>query len=419
MNQKSYDSLFEKLLLATKTVATNSMSQAASNVIEDQEGNCNTMVSVDGSWQRRGHSSHNGIVTAISVTTGKALDIEILTSYCKGCAQWSKEQESTSQYRKWKKTHNCHLNHTGSAGSMEPEGAIRIFSRSVAERGLRYTEYLGDGDSASYSKVKESMPYGDVIVSKSEFIGHIQKRVGARLRRLCQQYKGKKLEDGKPLMGKNRLTNKVIHTLQNYYGIAIRQNTDSLIDMINAVWASLYHVASSDESPNHFMCPTGGDSWCKWQKDAATCKHTLGLPAAIVSLLEPIYDDLSNANLLAKCLHGKTQNPIECLNKVVWSRCPKEVWVCVNTLQQAAYAAVAHFNDGSKSFINILEQLGIDAGHFCHTACQKMDNLRIDKSKRRSSEVSKRRRKTLRAIKKGFQDKHTAQEGTSYEKGAF
>ena len=127
MNQKSYDSLFEKLLLATKTVATNSMSQAASNVIENQEGNCNTVVSVDGSWQRRGHSSHNGIVTAISVITGKALDIEILTNYCKGCAQWSKEQESTSQYKKWKETHNCHLNHTGSAGSMEPEGAIRIF----------------------------------------------------------------------------------------------------------------------------------------------------------------------------------------------------------------------------------------------------------------------------------------------------
>ena len=102
---------------------------------------------------------------------------------------------------------------------------------------------------------------------------------------------------------------------------------------------------------------------------------------------------------------------------MVWSRCPKEVWVCVNTLQQAAYTPVAHFNDGYKSFINILEQLGIDADHFCHTACQKMDNLRIDKSKR-SSEVSKRR-KTLRAIKKEFQDKHTAKEGTSYEKGAF
>ena len=158
------------------------------------------------------------------------------------------------------------------------------------------------------------MPYGDVIVSKSECIGHIQKRIGARLQRLCQQYKGKKLEDGKPLMGKNRLTNKVIDTLQNYYGMAIQQNTDSLIDMRNAVWASLYHVASSDESPNHFMWPTGNDSWCKWQKDAATYKHTLGLPAAIVSLLEPIYDDLSNANLLAKCLHGKTQNPNECLN---------------------------------------------------------------------------------------------------------
>ena len=89
-------------------------------------------------------------------------------------------------------------------------------------------------------------------------------------------------------MGKNRLTKKVIDTLQNYYGMAIQQNTDSSIDTINAVWDSLYHVASSDESPNYSMCPTGNDSWYKWQKHAATYKHTHGLPAAIVSLLEPI-----------------------------------------------------------------------------------------------------------------------------------
>ena len=30
---------------------------------------------------------------------------------------------------------------------MEVTGATRIFDRSVEKRGLRYTEYLGDGDS--------------------------------------------------------------------------------------------------------------------------------------------------------------------------------------------------------------------------------------------------------------------------------
>ena len=52
------------------------------------------MVSVDGTRQRRGHNSHNGVVTAISVTTGKALDVEVLSNYCKGCSQWKNKKNS-------------------------------------------------------------------------------------------------------------------------------------------------------------------------------------------------------------------------------------------------------------------------------------------------------------------------------------
>ncbi len=33
------------------------------------EGECG--ISLDGSWQKRGHASHNGIVTAISLDTKK------------------------------------------------------------------------------------------------------------------------------------------------------------------------------------------------------------------------------------------------------------------------------------------------------------------------------------------------------------
>jgi len=110
--------------------------------------------------------------------------------------------------------------------------------------------------------------------------------------------------------------------------MAIRQNTHSLVEMINAVYASsLYHIASTDENPNHSMCPIGEDSWCKWQKDPENYNHQYGLPEPVVELLESIYEDLSDPNLHAKCLHGKTQNPNEYLNKVIWSRCPKEVWV--------------------------------------------------------------------------------------------
>jgi hypothetical protein len=54
-------------------------------------------------------------------------------------------------------------------------------------------------------------------------VGNVQKRMGARLRKLKQEYKGKKLEDGKSISGQGRLTVKEIDSLQNYYGMAIRR----------------------------------------------------------------------------------------------------------------------------------------------------------------------------------------------------
>lgn len=47
-------------------------------------------------------------------------------------------------------------------------------------------------------------------IVKLECIGHIQKRVGGRLRRLVKDYKGRKLDDGKSIGGRGRLSQKEI-----------------------------------------------------------------------------------------------------------------------------------------------------------------------------------------------------------------
>ena len=72
-------------------------------------------------------------------------------------------------------------------------------------------------------------------VVKYECIGHVQKRVGNRLRKLKKKVKG--------LSG---LTDSVIDKLQNYYGMAIRSNVNDLESMKSAVAAVLFHVASTD-----------------------------------------------------------------------------------------------------------------------------------------------------------------------------
>ena len=124
--------------------------------------------------------------------------------------------------------HECDINHEGSsAGSMEAAGIVECFMSSEDDRKLWYINYIGDGDSKSYSDVVAHDPYHGKGVRKLECVWHIQKRLGARLRKLKTANKSA-LADGKPLGGKGQLTDKIINELQNYFGIAIRQSKEKL-----------------------------------------------------------------------------------------------------------------------------------------------------------------------------------------------
>ena len=132
---------------------------------------------------------------------------------------------------------------------MEVVSAKKIFQRSQQDRGVRYVNLLGDGDSKTYKAVAESKPYGELPITKLECINHVQKRMGTRLRRLRQQLGSTKLSDG--LTIKRRLTDKHIDELTGYYGMAIRDNTDNLDGMKKAVWAIYFHKVSSNADPIH------------------------------------------------------------------------------------------------------------------------------------------------------------------------
>ena len=103
---------------------------------------------------------------------------------------------------------------------------------SEDDRKLRYINYIGGGDSKSYSDVvAHDDLYHGKEVKKLECVGHtpyLQKRLGARLRKLKTLNKSA-LSDGRPRGGKGRLTDKMINKLQNYFGIAIRQSKGKTI----------------------------------------------------------------------------------------------------------------------------------------------------------------------------------------------
>ena len=58
-------------LLPNDSMLTNAMN--VKDVCGNDMGECG--ISLDGSWQKRGHASHNGVVTAISLDTKKCFDV--------------------------------------------------------------------------------------------------------------------------------------------------------------------------------------------------------------------------------------------------------------------------------------------------------------------------------------------------------
>ncbi|GBN58852.1 hypothetical protein AVEN_64691-1 [Araneus ventricosus] len=86
---------------------------------------------------------------------------------------------------------------------MEVEGMKKIFRRSVAKRGVRYLSHIGDGDSFTFKDVCEDKPYGiNTTIEKVKCVGHVQKRMGTRLRRLKKHMKRKKSADRKIIGGR-------------------------------------------------------------------------------------------------------------------------------------------------------------------------------------------------------------------------
>ena len=76
------------------------------------------------------------------------MDTEVMSKHCKLGQIWSK-REGTDEYHQWKNSYNCKISHSKSSGAMESDGAIAVFKRSVDNYILRYTHYIGHGDTRS------------------------------------------------------------------------------------------------------------------------------------------------------------------------------------------------------------------------------------------------------------------------------
>lgn len=75
---------------------------------------------------------------------------------------------------------------------MEVDGILEMFSRSLAVGKAMYAYYIGDGDTKTFKNLLNMNPYEDLIVTKKECVGHVQKSMGSRLREVKKKVLRKK-----------------------------------------------------------------------------------------------------------------------------------------------------------------------------------------------------------------------------------
>ena len=295
-------------------------------IVPDKDYVLDIAVSYDGSWHRRGHSSHNGLGVVIDLLTGLPIDFQVLSNFCHQCCKAPDKDDRNYAERISNHAAKCSKNYDGSANSMEQDCALLIWQRSVAKHGLRYTCMLSDGDSKSYKYIVNEKVYGNEIsISKEDCKNRVSKRMGTALKNLKDQCTAR----GEQIGGKGKLTNDLITKIQNYYGRAIKDNYGDMKVMKQRIFAILFHLTSSDSTPRHMHCPPGEKSWCFWKR-AEIKKETPGphkdhetVPNEIGKKMVPVFQRLTEDQLLQRCRRNRTHNPNESLHNSIWQYCPK------------------------------------------------------------------------------------------------
>ena len=431
LSKFAYQGIKEKLIKGSKEtfdeVSKQSMAiirqkYAEIGIFPDKDNILDVAVSFDGTWQKRGHSSHNGAAIVIEILTGLPVDYEVLSNFCHQCLKAPSRDDV--MYGQWQAKHalKCSKNYEGSANSMEQECARLMWKRSVEKHGLRYTTMLSDGDSKSFALLSELNVYGaDIQIMKEECVNHVSKRMGTSLNKLVQDCKAQK----QPITGKGKLTKEKILKIQSYYGRAIKDNVNDTLLMKKRIFAILFHLTSTDTNPKHQHCPPGEKSWCFWNREEAKGKipgphkEHERIPVDIGRKLVPIFQRLSEDSLLQRCKRGASQNQNESLHSVIWRFCPKLNYAGRRSIEAAICMALCQFLKGSMFRETLMKFLAINPGHYLIKGSLEKSIERVKKANLSSSKEAKKRRKQLKYSKSSKEKMQVAEEGATYQSGSF
>ena len=157
----------------------------------------------------------------------------------------------------------------------------------------------------------------------------------------------------KGLKGANRLTADLDNRLQNYYGIAIRSHIGDKPGMITAITAIYCHHGN-----DHSYCPPSESSWCQYNRGDPSYAPKKIQPE-VLDLMEPVFERLSDEDLLERLQRGDAQNSNDALHSLIWRRCPKGVFASLEIIRFSTSLAVIQRNVGSIGLATVLQSLGI------------------------------------------------------------
>lgn len=170
----------------------------------DSAGNALISVEFDGSWGKRSYgcnfSSLSGCAAIIGLRTGKILYSGVKNKYCHTCAiaesrinrlkqhECSKNNEEPSRGIETScntcsiielcnirpKEHECNKNYDGPSSGMETQIIVEGF-KFCAEKGSRFTKFIGDRDSSTYKALRDLRLYKnpDLQIEKFECVNHL------------------------------------------------------------------------------------------------------------------------------------------------------------------------------------------------------------------------------------------------------
>ena len=138
----------------------------------------------------------------------------------------------------------------------------------------------------------------------------------------------------------------------------------------------------------------------------------------VLEHMEPVFERLSDEDLLERLQRGDTQNSNEALHSLIWRRCPKGVFASHEIIRFSTSLAVIQRNVGSIGLSYVLHSLGILETAVSERLLAKLDVKKENQLLRTRSVEYKRRRQVLRGKKRG-EDVLWQKETSSYEAGGF